>query len=43
MGLTSRAFTIFCVVAAIAAPAATMLLWARVKGPRCSAASSGSA
>ena len=33
MGLTSRAFTIFCVVAAVAAPAATMLLWARVKGP----------
>ena len=33
MGLTSRAFTIFCVVAAIVAPAATMLLWARLKGP----------
>jgi enterochelin esterase-like enzyme len=33
MGLTSRAFTILCVVAAVAAPAATMFLWSRLKGP----------
>ena len=33
MGLTSRSFTICCILLAAGAPLATMLLWSRLKGP----------
>ena len=33
MELTSRSFTVFCVLLAVGAPLATVVLWSRLKGP----------